>query len=107
MCVSAIRPSIRAFPTERDELKAREENKEVKLTVTLIQEAEEEENAQPREDAQIDLPQEFPLVNHIHALFSRFDWVRLVAFQRVFFFGHVWRGERRGGDKGRVSVGCI
>ena len=88
MCVSAARPSIRAFPTENNEGRRTEERRR-KITVASIHEGEEEKKSHPRKEIQIEFPQQFLLVNHIAAFFCRRSGARLVDLHPLFLFGHV------------------
>ena len=61
------------------------------VTVAPIQEREEEEKSQAREQMEIELSQELPVVDHIPALHRRVIGVDLLDFLLFFLFGHGWR----------------
>ena len=73
-----------------------------RFTVGTIQEREEEKNGHPREQMQIDFPQEFLLVDPIPALYRHVIRVRPLDFCLFFFFGHSWRERKAGGGEGDV-----
>ena len=102
MCVSAARPSIRAFPTERKSAEGKARRKKARrVTVASIQEGEKEKKSQPRNKVPIKFPQQFSLVNRVPTLFCHLNRTRLVEIDLFSVFGHSWREERE--RKGCVS----
>ena len=48
-------------------------------------------HSQPRNKVSVNFPQEFPLVNHVLALFFRLNGTHLAELDLFFLFGHDWR----------------